>query len=100
MQPFQSGPIVLFLDHFHRFVGGEDSPFDASALLKLALHYHEIQLIGTCTLEQYCQHIEHNAPVHRCCQPFFTPEAEQKYRARFPRRNTGAREELCSYHTY
>lgn len=82
-------PIVLFLDHFHRFVGGEDSQFDASALLKPALHRREVQLIGACTLEQYRQHIERNAPIQRCCQHFFTPEAEQEYWALLPRRQEG-----------
>jgi len=74
-----TGPIVLFVDHFHRLVGGEESPLDASTLLKPALHRHEIQLIGACTLEQYRQDIKRNAPIQRCCQPLFTPEAEQDY---------------------
>ena len=82
-------PIVLFVDHFHRLVGGEGSSLDASTLLKPALHRHEIQLIGACTLEHYRGDIERNAPIQRCCQHFFTPEAEQEYWARLPRRNTG-----------
>jgi ATP-dependent Clp protease ATP-binding subunit ClpB len=61
---------VLFVDHFHRLVGGERDryPIDATALLKPVLARHQVQLIGACTLVQYRLHIERDAALQRRCQ--------------------------------
>lgn len=69
--------IVLYVDHFHRLVGGEYNryPIDAAHLLKPALHRDQIRLIGTCTLEDYRQYIERDAAIQRRCQPICVPEA-------------------------
>jgi ATP-dependent Clp protease ATP-binding subunit ClpA len=72
------GSFVLYVDHFHRLVGGEPDtyPIDASALLKPALARGQVQLIGTCMLEQYRQYIERDAAIQRRCQEICLPEVE------------------------
>ena len=67
---------MLYVDHFHRLVGGEPDryPIDAATLLKPALARDQIQLIGACTLEQYRQHIERDATIQRRCQEICLPE--------------------------
>ncbi len=59
------GRVVLFVDHFHRLLGGEEQryPIDAANLLIPALARHAIQIIGACTLAQYRQHIERFAAI-------------------------------------
>ncbi len=71
-----TGSFVLYVDHFHRLVGGEPDryPIDAATLLKPALARDQIQLIGACTLEQYRQHIERDATIQRRCQEICLPE--------------------------
>ncbi len=56
---------MLFVDHFHRLLGGEERryPIDAANLLVPALARREIQIIGACTLAQYRQHIERFAAI-------------------------------------
>jgi ATP-dependent Clp protease ATP-binding subunit ClpA len=70
------GTFVLYVDHFHRLVGGEPDkyPIDAATLLKPALARGQIQLIGACTLDQYRQHIERDAAIQRRCQEICLPE--------------------------
>jgi ATP-dependent Clp protease ATP-binding subunit ClpB len=72
------GSFVLYVDHFHRLVGGEPDtyPIDATTLLKPALARGQIQLIGACTLKQYRQHIERNAAMQRRCQEICLLEVE------------------------
>lgn len=69
---------VLYVDHFHRLLGGEPDcyPIDAATLLKPALNRDRIQLIGACTLEQYRQYIERDASIQRPCQAICVPEIE------------------------
>ncbi len=71
------GSFLLFVDHFHRLIGGEWDryPIDASALLKPALIRDRIQLIGACTLEQYRQYIERDAAIQRRVQEVLIPDA-------------------------
>ena len=72
-----AGSFVLYVDHFHRLLGGEPDryPIDAANLLKPALHRDRIQVIGACTLEQYRQHIERDAAIQRPCQELCVPES-------------------------
>lgn len=67
---------ILYIDHFHRLVGGEPGryPIDAATLLKPALNRDRIQLIGACTLAEYSQHIERNAAISRPCQEMYVPD--------------------------
>jgi ATP-dependent Clp protease ATP-binding subunit ClpC len=71
----EAGPFLLFVDHFHRLLGGEWDryPIDAATLLKPVLARRQIQLIGTCTLEQYQQYIERDAAMQRRCQEICLP---------------------------
>jgi ATP-dependent Clp protease ATP-binding subunit ClpA len=71
------GSFLLFVDHFHRLVGGEYEryPIDAFALLTPALARHQVQLIGACTVNQYRQHIERDAAIQCRCQEICLPEA-------------------------
>jgi ATP-dependent Clp protease ATP-binding subunit ClpB len=72
-----SGSFVLFVDHFHRLLGGESEryPLYAFSLLKPALHRHQIQLIGACTLEQYRFYVEGDSSIHSMCQEICLPKA-------------------------
>lgn len=74
------GTFILFVDHFHRFLGGEESHIDAATVLVPYLFRQEFQrtiyLIGTCTLEQYRRCIERDAAFQRCMFPVFLSEAE------------------------
>jgi ATP-dependent Clp protease ATP-binding subunit ClpA len=75
-----AGSFILYIDHFHRLVGGEPDhyPIQAATLLKPALNRDQIQLIGACTIEQYRQHIERDAAIQRRCQEICLPEVEGK----------------------
>ena len=70
-----TGAFLLFVDHFHRLVGGEREryPIDAATLLKPALARDQIQLIGACTPAQYRQYIERDAAIQRRCQEICLP---------------------------
>lgn len=71
----EAGPFLLFVDHFHRLLGGEWDryPIDAAPLLKPVLARRQIQLIGTCTVEQYQRYIERDAAMQRRCQEICLP---------------------------
>jgi ATP-dependent Clp protease ATP-binding subunit ClpB len=71
---------VLFVDHFHRLVGGEWDryPVDAVTLLKPALARHQVQLIGACTLAQYRLHIERDAAIQRRCQEVLVSRSDER----------------------
>ena len=66
------GKVLLFINHFHRLLGGELSryPIDASSLLKPILARREIQFIGACMPDQYQQYIEQDAAISRRLQEF------------------------------
>ena len=61
------GSFLLFIDHFHRLLGGNSQHYsiNAATLLKPTLARGEIQMIGACTLSQYQQHIERDAAISR-----------------------------------
>jgi ATP-dependent Clp protease ATP-binding subunit ClpA len=66
------GQILLFVDHVHWLVGGDQQRYqiDASGLLKAVLARREIQLIGACTPAEYQQYIERDAAISRRMQEF------------------------------
>jgi len=72
-----TGSFILYIDHFHRLLGGESDryPIDATALLKPALNRDRIQVIGACTFAEYRQHIERDAAIHRPCQEICVPDS-------------------------
>ena len=71
---------LLFVEHFHRLMGGEMAryPIDAPTLLKPTLARHQIQLIGACTLTQYRQYIERDAAISRRFQEVLMPDAQEE----------------------
>ena len=74
------GAYLMFIDHFHRLLGGEPKEYliDASNLLKPMLARRQIQLITACTVEQYRLHIEQNAAMYRRFQEIVPPEVRQQ----------------------
>jgi ATP-dependent Clp protease ATP-binding subunit ClpB len=76
-----AGSFLLFVDHFHRIVGGEWDryPIDAAPLLKPLLARRQIQLMGACNLEQYRQHIERDGAIQRRCQEICLPEVYDNF---------------------
>jgi ATP-dependent Clp protease ATP-binding subunit ClpC len=63
--------VLLLLNDFHRFVGGDPLPdaINIAPLLGPALARRQIQLLGTSTLAQYRQYIERDAAIQRRVQP-------------------------------
>lgn len=72
------GQTLLFVNHFHRLLGGEQERYqiDARNLLKPTLARHEIQLIGACTPAQYRQYIERDAAIARRLQECYIKSDE------------------------
>ena len=73
-----AGSFLLFVDHFHRIVGGELDryPIDVAPLLVPMLARRQIQLIGACTLEHYRRSIEQDTSLQRRFQEVCMPEVE------------------------
>ncbi len=71
------GKMILFIDELHNLVGagkGDESPMDASNLLKPALARGEIRVIGATTLREYQKYIEKDAALERRFQPVMVEE--------------------------
>ena len=70
-----AGSFILFIDHFHRIIGSgsEKDAIDTANLLVPMLTRRQIQLIGTCTLEQYRHYIERDAVFQRRFQEIVLP---------------------------
>lgn len=71
------GKYVLFIDELHMLVGagkGDESPMDASNLLKPALARGELRVIGATTTKEYQKHIEKDQALERRFQPIFVEE--------------------------
>jgi ATP-dependent Clp protease ATP-binding subunit ClpB len=74
------GKYILFIDELHMLVGagkGDDSPMDASNLLKPALARGELRVIGATTTKEYQKHIEKDQALERRFQPIFVAEPDQ-----------------------
>lgn len=74
------GKYILFIDELHMLVGagkGDDSPMDASNLLKPALARGELRVIGATTTKEYQKHIEKDQALERRFQPIFVNEPDQ-----------------------
>ena len=71
------GKMILFIDELHNLVGagkGEESPMDASNMLKPALARGEMRVIGATTLKEYQKYIEKDAALERRFQPVIVEE--------------------------
>ncbi|PIX61922.1 ATP-dependent chaperone ClpB [Candidatus Uhrbacteria bacterium CG_4_10_14_3_um_filter_41_21] len=71
------GKMILFIDELHNLVGagkGDESPMDASNLLKPALARGEMRVIGATTLKEYQKYIEKDAALERRFQPVIVEE--------------------------
>ncbi len=71
------GKYVLFIDELHMLVGagkGDDSPMDASNLLKPALARGELRVVGATTTKEYQKYIEKDQALERRFQPIFVVE--------------------------
>lgn len=70
------GQVLLFIDHFHRLLGGEPDryPIHAFSLLKPTLARSEIQLIGACTLAEFRRWIEREQSLLRRWQTVCLPD--------------------------
>ena len=69
--------MILFIDELHTLVGagkGDESPMDASNLLKPALARGELRAIGATTLKEYQKYIEKDAALERRFQPIIVEE--------------------------
>lgn len=72
-----NGRYILFIDELHMLVGagkGDDSPMDASNLLKPALARGELRVIGATTTKEYHKHIEKDQALERRFQPIIVNE--------------------------
>lgn len=71
------GKYILFIDELHMLVGagkGDDSPMDASNMLKPALARGELRVIGATTTKEYQRHIEKDQALERRFQPIMVEE--------------------------
>lgn len=71
------GKYILFIDELHMLVGagkGDESPMDASNLLKPALARGELRVIGATTTKEYQRYIEKDQALERRFQPLMVEE--------------------------
>ncbi|MFA6018304.1 MAG: ATP-dependent chaperone ClpB [Patescibacteria group bacterium] len=71
------GKYILFIDELHMLVGagkGDESPMDASNLLKPALARGELRVVGATTTKEYQRHIEKDQALERRFQPIMVEE--------------------------
>ena len=71
------GEIITFLDEVHTLVGagaGGDSSLDAANMLKPMLARGQLRLVGATTLDEYRQHVEHDAALERRFAPVYVGE--------------------------
>lgn len=71
------GKYILFIDELHMLVGagkGDESPMDASNLLKPALARGDLRVIGATTTKEYQRHIEKDQALERRFQPIMVDE--------------------------
>ena len=71
------GRVILFIDELHTLVGagkGDESPMDASNMLKPALARGELRVIGATTIKEYQKYVEKDAALERRFQPIMIEE--------------------------
>ncbi|MFQ5948585.1 MAG: ATP-dependent chaperone ClpB [Acidimicrobiia bacterium] len=67
------GEIITFIDEMHTIVGAgaAEGAVGASNMLKPMLARGELRMIGATTLDEYRNHVEHDAALERRFQPVF-----------------------------
>ncbi|MCQ2598412.1 MAG: ATP-dependent Clp protease ATP-binding subunit [Treponema sp.] len=72
--------VILFIDELHSIVGagGNDTPMDASNILKPALSRGEIQIVGATTTKEYTKYIEKDMALERRFQIIKVDEASEE----------------------
>ena len=72
--------VILFIDELHSIVGagGNDTPMDASNILKPALSRGEIQIVGATTTKEYTKYIEKDMALERRFQVIKVDEATEE----------------------
>ncbi|MBN1402583.1 MAG: AAA family ATPase [Anaerolineae bacterium] len=70
------GQIIVFIDELHTVVGAgaAQGAIDASNMMKPALARGELRCVGATTLNEYRQHIEHDAALERRFAPIYIEE--------------------------
>jgi len=70
-------PVVLYVDHIHRLLGGERAsyPFDLRTVLTPLLSRCQIQLWGACTLAEYQSNVERDVSMERCFEVIMLPRS-------------------------
>ncbi len=64
-----AGETILFIDDFHRLLGGHPDPsMDMANLLKPFFGYHYGQILGTSGLDEYRQYVEKESALQRWFQ--------------------------------
>ncbi len=72
-----NGQVILFIDELHTLVGagkGDESPMDASNLLKPALARGEMRVVGATTPREFQKYIEKDAALERRFQQVHVEE--------------------------
>ncbi len=72
--------VILFIDELHTIVGagGNETPMDASNILKPALSRGEIQIIGATTPKEYTKYIEKDMALERRFQVIKVNETSEE----------------------
>ncbi len=67
---------IIFLDDLHNVVGAGavEGSMDASAMLKPALAYGELRVVGATTIDEYRKNVEKEAALERRFQPILVSE--------------------------
>lgn len=74
------GNVILFIDELHTLVGagkGDESPMDASNLLKPALARGDLRVVGATTTKEYRKYIEKDSALERRFQPVMVDEPSE-----------------------
>ena len=76
LDELKSSDSILFIDEMHMLVGAgaAGSSVDAANILKPALARGDLQCIGATTLDEYRNHVEHDAALERRFQPIMIEE--------------------------
>ena len=91
------GDVILFIEDMRNIVnsGNAEGSLDAANILKPYLSKGEVQIIGTCTIEEYTRYIEKDSSLNRLFQiiEIKEPTKEETFKIL-----TGIKEQYEKYH--